>query len=474
MRTVLINPPMNFDVALGRARSIKDYTVMIPHGLASIASFLRSHHIDVMIIDAYSHNLSIDQIVESALKYNPAVVGISSVTTVMPIANEIARRIKARNRSITTVAGGPHPTILPDETLSNIDIDFVVRGEGEITMLELLNKIEERDFSSVKGISYRDNGKVAHNPDREYIRNLDDLPMPAYDLLPMQLYGAPPQWSLAAPSYQLVASRGCPYSCGFCFVGMGKQIRYKSASNACDEIDHLIKKYNCKQIVFVDSTFPFNRKHAEQICGEIINRGLNKKIVWFTSTRVDIVDQDMLNLMHEAGCRLITYGVESGSQQILDFMNKGITPKQIAMAVKMAHKAKIDITASYILGLPGETRKTITDTIKFAKRLNTLYAQFNIIVPYPGTKVFDYAVENNMLRNRDWNNYVSLASMTDLEPPFIAAGLTKDELLSFQRKAYRDYYFRPLIMLKHMKKIFINLEFKKYYLLAKVLLDTLR
>ena len=140
----------------------------------------------------------------------------------------------------------------------------------------------------------------------------------------------------------------------------------------------------------------------------------------------------------------------------------------------MAHKAKINVTASYILGLPGEDQKSILNTIKFAQKLNTLYAQFNIIVPYPGTKIFDDAEKNNMLRNKNWDNYVSLTSLTDLDPPFVAEGLSKEELLDLQRKAYNNYYLSPRLMIKHLKKVIVNREFKKYFSLAKILFGTFK
>ena len=475
MKVVLVNPPMNFDIALGKAKNVGKYTVMIPHGLASIAAVLRENGIECIIIDAYAENLTIDSIIKRIKQYKPVAVGMTGVTPVIPIAHEIAKSIKEVDKSIKIILGGPHPSTLPKETLGDSNIDFIVRGEGEYAFLNLLHTIESNsDVSKVDGVSYRCDGRVIDNKLPKYIRDLDTLPMPSYELLPMDLYTAPPQWSIASPSFQLVASRGCPYSCSFCCVGMGKQVRYKSGRKVCDEIEYLVERYNCKQIVFVDTTFPFSTKHCEDVCSEIIRRKLHKKIVWFTSTRVDIVNQKMLDMMYTSGCRLITYGIESGNQHILDMAHKNITLEQAREAVKMAHKAKINITASYVFGLPGETPDTINDTINFAKELGTFYAQFNVIVPYPGTEVYNYAEKNGLLRNRDWNNYVSITSMTNLEPPFIAEGLTKEELLSLQQKAYNNFYLRPSIILRHMKKIVINREFKKYFTLSKILFKTFK
>ncbi len=474
-RVVLLNPPMDFDVALGKAKNVGRYTAMIPHGLASIAAVLRDSGIECAIIDAYAESLAIEEMVNRISDYDAAIVGISAVTPVIPIVHAIAKRIKERKGSTQIVLGGPHPSILPDEILADRNIDYIVRGEGEETFLELVRLLSfGGGVNNLNGISYRRNGEIVHNKPAGYISDLDALPSPAYDLLPMHLYTSPPQWSVASPSYQLIASRGCPFNCGFCCVGMGKQVRYKGAQRVCEEIEYLIEHHNCKQIVFVDTTFPFNPRHSEEVCNEIIRRKLNKKIVWFTSTRVDIVNQKMLDLMREAGCRLMTFGVESGNQNILDSIRKGISLEQVRNAVKMAKKAKIEVTASYVLGLPGENRQTILNTIKFAKQLDTLYAQFNIIVPYPGTDVYKYAEEKGLLRNKDWNNYVSLTAMTDLDPPFITPGLTREELLSLQKLAYNSFYFRPLTMIRHLKKAVFNMEFKKYFTLAKVLFKTFK
>ncbi|MDI6756532.1 MAG: radical SAM protein [Endomicrobiia bacterium] len=472
---LLLNPPMDFDVALGKARGIAKYTVMIPQGLASIAAVLEKNGVSCEILDAYAENLSIDAIVSEVLKRNPAALGITCVTPVMPIVYEIIRQVKKRAPSIITVLGGPHPSVMADHEIRNADIDFIVRGEGEFTFLGLLKCLSaDGNFDAVNGISYRKAGAITHNKPAENINDPDLLPQPAYHLLPMHLYTAPPQWSIATPSYQMLASRGCPYQCSFCYVGMGRRVRYKSPRRVCDEIEYLIKNYGCRQIVFADTTFPFNGAHARAVCTEMINRGLNKKVVWFTSTRADIIDADMLALMYKAGCRLITLGVESGNQQILDSIKKNITLKQFGDAVKMAHKAKIGITASYIIGLPGETFQTATDTINFAKKLGTLYAQFNILVPYPGSEIYDRLVGNGKLRNKDWNNYVSLTSMTDLNPPFIPEGMTKEDLLALQRKAYNSYYFRPAILLKHLKRMLFNKEFAKYFSLLRVFVETFK
>lgn len=454
---------MDFGATLGIAAGIAKYTGMIPHGIASMAAVLEKNNRQCQIMDAYAENAGIDEIVDRIINFGTTVLGVSCVTPVMPFVHELIKRIKEKQPSIVTVLGGPHPSILPDEELTDNNLDFIVRGEGEFTLLNLLNELNGgRNFGAIDGLSYKENGKRYHNKPAQNIKNLELLPLPAYHLLPMHLYSTPPQWLIVSPSFQMLTTRGCVYKCGFCYVGLGKVIRYKDPKQVCEEIEYLIANYGCRQICFVDTVFPFGNKHAKEVCGEIISRNLHKKIVWFTSNRVDIINPDMLNLMYKAGCRLMTLGIESGNQEILDFMHKNTTLEQIIKAVKMSHKAGIEVTASYVFGMPGETVQTAVHTIEFAKKLNTLYAQFNLLVPYPGSEVYEYMDKNGLLRNKDWSNYVSLTSLTKLDPPFIPEGMTKEELLSIQLKAYNDYYKRPVMIFKHLKRMLVNREFKKY------------
>lgn len=474
MKVILVNPPMDFEVALGKAKGIADYTVMMPMGISYIAATLLKNNIDVKIIDGYAERLSIEEMVEKITKTEPSVVGISCVTPVVPIVHTIARRIKEKDEGIKIVLGGPHPSCLTEEVLADKNIDLVVRGEGEFSLLKVIQgEFNQENLSQIKGISWRKNGQIVHNSDGEFIEELDSLPFPAHRLLPMHLYKAPPQWSIASPAFEVNASRGCPYLCGFCAVGLGRKMRLRSANNICDEIELLVRDYGCRQVVFVDSTFPISTRHADEICDEIIRRNLNKKIVWFTSTRVDIVTLDMLKKMYQAGCRLLTFGIESGNQRLLDNIKKGFTLKQIEKAVSVAKQAKIGITASYIFGLPGETYQTGLETIKFAKELDTLYAQFNLLVPYPGTDVYNYMLSRGNLNSQDWSRYISITSMTDVEPPFIPEGMTKEQLLFLQKSAYRQYYLRPKIVLRHLCRAIFNWDPNKYYQLVKVLLQTL-
>ena len=313
MKTVLVNPPMDFAVALGKAQALADYTVMIPVGLAYIAALLEREGLPVAVVDGYAEKLSIAQLTQRVLASGPEVVGISCVTPVAPIVHALAASLKGENPGLKIVLGGPHPSCLAVETLADPNVDVVVRGEGEYAMLELLRSgFKAPQLANIRGISWRGPQGLVHNPDRGFIADLDSLPFPAYHLLPMRRYTAPPQWSLASPAYQVSASRGCPFSCGFCAVGLGRQMRLRGPASICDEIELLIRDYGCRQVVFVDSTFPINPEHADRICDEIIRRGLHKKVVWFTSTRANLVTPGMLRKMRQSGCGLMTFGVESG------------------------------------------------------------------------------------------------------------------------------------------------------------------
>lgn len=474
MKITLLNPPMDFEVSLGKAKAIAKYTALIPMGLAYIASIIRSRE-NLQVIDAYAENLSIPQIVDKIMANNSVIVGISCVTPSFPIVCRIAQELKKRNEKLIIVVGGPHPTILPEDSLNEETIDFVVRGEGEATFCELIDMLESKgDLNKINGISFRKNGRVVHTPERSFLKNLDSLPFPAYDLLPVKLYKAPPHWAIKEPVFSLFATRGCPFHCTFCAAELtGKSRRLRSIDNVLSEIKFLVKKYNAKQIMFQDTCFPFERKYAFDFCNEMINSDLSKAVVWTTSTRVDLVDQELLDKMHESGCRVLNFGLESGNQRILDRIRKGFKLEKAYEATKMARKAGIKNFATFMLGLPGDTYESCIDTINLAKKLDLDYAQFYMTVPYPGSAIYAEAIKEGKIKTKDWERYITLVSMTETEPTYIPDDMNASQLRLLQKKAYREFYFRPKLIWKHILNIKTPGDLKRYFDFAKVLLSTL-
>jgi anaerobic magnesium-protoporphyrin IX monomethyl ester cyclase len=409
MKICLINPPMDFEKSLGRAKSISKYTAMAPMGLAYIASYLLSKGVDVDIIDAYAENLTIDEIVSRV--GDTKIVGITCVTPTYPTVNRIANRLKEK----VVVVGGPHPTVC------EIDEGMVrIKGEGERPLCELL------------GIDYT-----------------EEQPFPAYQKLPLKLYKAPPHWAIKEPVFYMFLTRGCPFHCTFCAAeNMGKKRKVRKLDDIMAEISTLVYEYGAKQIMFQDTCFPLEKKFAHEFCDEMIRSGFNKKIVWTTSTRVDVVDFPLLEKMYKSGCRIINYGLESGNQAVLDRANKGVSTKQAEIALKLTRRAKIMSFASFILGLPGDTLETCLQTISWAKKLPISYAQFYLCVPYPGSQIYNEWSSKSI----DWQNYTTMGTFTD-NVVYVPEGMTSEQLKSLQKKAYKEFYFRPKIILQQLTHI---------------------
>jgi len=338
--------------------------------------------------------------------------------------------------------GGPHVTFMDVETLEkNPFVDYIVRGEGEITMHELIKSLEKRiEPKDVLGLTYRVNGVIKRNPPRPPIKDLDSLPMPAYHLLPMERYV-----SEGLRYATVISSRGCPFECVFCSSSRicGKRWRARSTEKVVEEVQLLTDKYRVQSIEFVDDNFTLNRKRVKGICEEFVKRGID--LFWVCGSRVDSVNSELVSNLSKANCLLIYLGVESGSQRILDYMMKGITLSQSERAVRLAKRYGLEVAASFILGMPDETVSEIEDTIKFAIKLDPEFAQFTIATPYPGTELYDYALENNLLITRDWSKYDTLT-------PVMRTVIGVKRLVKLFRKAYFKFYGRIGYVISQIRK----------------------
>ena len=463
MKIVLINPPGNFEMTLGRAKGMA--STLPPLSLAYLAAHLKRYGHDIEVIDAYLYNMDVRSIVEIVVSKTPDLVGISVLTPSAKVSHVIAGEIKKNNPKIKIVFGGVHPTVLTDSTLEDSSVDFVVRGEGEITLKELAEAIEKgRGIESVKGLSYVKDDKILHNRPRDFVKNIDELGAPDWSFFPsLEKYKPLPHWNIKIPSIPMLSSRGCPFRCTFCCVKVSGGIyRTRTAKSVCDEIEDAIDKYGIKQVSFFDPAFPMNKEVAKEVCREIIKRGLNKKIIWMTESRIDCVDEELLKLMKKSGCRRLALGIESGNQKILNSINKNITLDQVRETVHFTRKVGMEIIAYFIIGFPEDSKQTINETIEFAKEIDADYVKFNIAVPYPGTELYDYALKEERLLTKDWDKYTSFSSMTDYDPVFVPKYLNIDELNRLQRKAFRSYYFRPKMLFKHILKMRSPTIIKEY------------
>ena len=374
-----------------------------PLGLAYLASALESAGAEVQVLDYVVFPFDRAYLAKVLNTFKPHLVGATAVTMTVDSALKVLRAVKDISPKVPTVMGGPHVTFAAPETLqAHPELDLVVLGEGEHTIVELLQAIVAgTDLDSVSGIAYRRENRIHTTTSRPFIQDLDSLPPPARHLLPLGRYQA-----LRMP-ISMTTSRGCPFKCIFC-VGrqmVGARVRYRSAKSVVDEMQALAKM-NFHQINLADDLFTANKSHCLAVCEEIERRQLN--INWTSFARVDTVSPELLRQMRRAGCTAVSFGIESGDPAILKSIKKGITLDQVTAAVEMCNRAGIAPYASFILGLPGETEESIQRTLEFGEKLKAmgLMFGFHLLAPFPGTEIRErHQAYGVRILSRDWSDY---------------------------------------------------------------------
>jgi radical SAM superfamily enzyme YgiQ (UPF0313 family) len=437
-----------------------------PLGLAYIAGHLENKNVPVRIIDAPAQQMSTEHVVSDIGISNDNIVGISILTTTFSVVKDLCRSIKSAVPQCMIVLGGPHSTVLPERTLEEIpEADIACIGEGELTMAAIAQSVDDNDIKNIEGICYRRNGEIIRNPDRPFIRNLDEIPPPARHLLPMDRYhltASRVSGDTFCPT--IIVARGCPFKCSYCSRTFGRTFRAHSIERIVEEIQDLIQTYQIRQINIEADTLTVKKTFLRDLCHAIIENGIQRKIKWTCESRVDTIDEDMLKLMRKAGCWQISYGVETGSQRLLNLINKGVTLTQVEQAFRLTKKAGISIRGFFMLGLPTETRQESFETIAFAKKIDPLWAQFTITVPYPGTEMFDELDRAGQIRTYDWRRYNTWSGWKgEDEIPFIPEGRTIKELADLQKMALRAFYLRPSVIWKFMKTIRSPKDLEKYF-----------
>jgi len=459
---ILINPPSSAT------------NPTLPLGLASIAAVLREHGVGVAAIDAWALGLDAEGVASAVRRNPPRIVGITMMSPRAPAALRVAAAVRETLPGAMIVAGGPHPSAVPRELLTNYTcIDAVAVGEGEFTMLDIVKAIVRKsNLSGIPGVAWRDReGRIIMNPSRPLIADLDSLPSPARDLFPLERYRITPPYGMLHPAATMVTIRGCPYRCIYCSKSVfGSTVRAQSPSSVVNEVESLMRIYKVREIKFYDDDFTLLMDRAEAICEEIVRRKLI--ISWSCTTRVNLVNEELLRKMKEAGCWLISYGVESGSQRILDRACKGVTIAQVRDAFRWTREAGIKIHGYFMVGLPGETPETLRATIALAKELEPETTSWGPTMVYPGTPLFAEVAEGKFPRTR-LESYDrgagALESYAFGDGRFLLLdnGITPAELARVMRRAYLSFYLRPRYALLTLKKI-RSLRDLRYYLLAGV------
>jgi radical SAM superfamily enzyme YgiQ (UPF0313 family) len=422
----------------------------VPNGLCWLAAVTREKGYNTSILDAHVLKFSNRKAASIILRKNPKYLGISADTINIFHAADLARRVKIGNPDIKIILGGPHLVAAPEETMNRFyAFDIGVLGEGELTIIELLKRLENGEgLETVKGLIYRSGDKLETTEKREFIKDLDTLPLPAWDLLPdMRKFYQPPLHGMhRGRSTLLITSRGCPNQCTFCDRAVfGNYCRAHSADYVMKMIHELYYKYGIRHLRINDDNFLMFKDRLKAICEKILNEGL--KITWSCFARVDSVNPEMLRMIKRAGCWQVSFGIESGEQRILDEEKKGISLAKIAEAVKMARIAKLKVVGFNIVGHPLETEKSIQKTIDFNKKIKVddFYLQF--MTPFPGTELYDN-IEKYGEFDKDWRKMGVFK-----EPCFIPYGLTKEVLIKYQKKAFWQFYLQPRVIISYLRAL---------------------
>ncbi|MFH1616617.1 MAG: radical SAM protein [Planctomycetota bacterium] len=471
---VLIDPPAILHKPKRATRSHKSSS--LPHlGLLSIAAVIEKHGYNVKYIDARALGIDIEECCNEAVRHKPRYIGITATTSAINYAAKVAEKLKAEHDAVIII-GGAHLSGTPVKTMETFKaFDIGVVREGEETIVELLKALDYgRDLNSVSGLIYRDNKEVRLTGQRDYIADLDILPLPAWHLLPeMSKYYHPNYMSTGRlPSNHIITSRGCYGKCIFCDKAVtGDRIRKLSPEYVLEMIDVLHNKYGIKDIQINDDSFLSFKKRAHMICDELIKR--NWDVTFSCDARVDNIDKELMAKLKRAGFWQVAFGIESGSQEILNYIKKGITLEQVERATTLANREGLKVKGFFILGHPTETRETIMQTIDLMLKLDIHDFGLTFFTPYPGSPFYEVAGKYGYFKD-NWDDMHGYSIDT-----FIPAGFTREELIAYRKLAHRRFYLRPRVIYSKIRDIkspfdlfkFVNgaLSFSRKFLACNML-----
>jgi anaerobic magnesium-protoporphyrin IX monomethyl ester cyclase len=385
-------------------------------GLAILAAVAEKNGYEVIVLDCPALHMTYDQLKVEIGRFKPDIVGITSVTPTFSSALKVAQTTKEVYPKSLVVLGGPHVTIADDQfILQHPEVDVVVKGEGEQTIVDLAHYVlGEKNLEKVAGIIFKKNRQIVRTPNRPCIENLDDLPPPAYHYFPLSKYRI--FGKLGLP---MVTGRGCSSQCSFCLVPQigGNSYRTKTPKGIVDEMEYLRNRYHPDFISFNDEVFTYNQKSAAAVCSEIMQRKIT--VPWDCQTRVDLISKELLYRMRAANCQLVCFGVESGSQKILTAMKKGTTIEQNATAIRWAKEAGLSVNVSLIIGYPGETKETLKETIDFMKKTDPDDIFLFLATPYPNTDLRETVLNMGWKMSQNWNDFeMQSATFENMTLPF--------------------------------------------------------
>jgi anaerobic magnesium-protoporphyrin IX monomethyl ester cyclase len=418
-----------------------------PIGLLYIASYLEKHtDFQIKVIDSFTEELSHNHLKERIISYNPDIVGIYTSTFYLFDSILAARNAKAVRNDVIVILGGPHASLYPMECIAIPEVDIVVKGEGEVVMCSITKAIEKNradpDLEEIPGVLSKKNRNNC--PPECKIPVLDELPFPARHLLDHTKYR-----SILAkrnPITTIISSRGCPYKCKFCSnLESGQRVRFRSPQNVVDELAECVGRYGICDFLFFDELFTINKERVIGICNEITSRGL--KIRWHCRSRADVLDEEMIMKMRKSGCRLIQFGIETGSQRLQKLINKNLDLNKVTNTIRTASDHGIYTYGNFMVGLPTETSQETIATIELAKRLDLDYAIFGTFAPLSGSEFYDQGLSEGRFGDF-WKEFV-----INPEVPIQDGSWTRADMNRYYATisdAYKQFYLRPSYMLRRL------------------------
>lgn len=458
MKIAFINPPAADVHLFGQKANFES-----PLGLAMLAAYVRQHGHEPVIIDSAAEELSEEQTVERVARLGAQVVGITANTVMMPPATKMAVLLQKHVPDTLVVLGGKHVSVIPEDVHTGTDVPFDVSvvNEGEETLLEIIQTLErcgcKKAFLSdpatreqIKGIVFTHEGKPRQTPARPFIKDLDSLPFPARELLPLHIYQPAGHRHKRLPAFSMVAIRGCPYPCTFCSEAR-TTVRFSSPQRVVAEIEHLVQQFGAKEITFWDDTMTLNKKWMYELCDLLAAKKLD--IVWSCFAAINTITLDLLARMKAAGCWNIFYGIEAADDRVQKHIRiqKFGSVDHVKQVIRQTQAAGIEVRAAFMVGLPGETPDAAMATLKMAKELEPDYAQWNYTVPYPGTQLWKDMRNHGRLLARDWGQF------SNWYPSYLPFAYSDpEELVRIRKQILRKFYLRPRYVwgrLTHMRDI---------------------
>ena len=467
MKILLINPPNQHLISAHVPDYVSDSSGYLPPlGLLSIGTYLKqnSDH-QVKIFDALVEEADYEQVARQTLEAD--LVGITTITFYLMDVVKCVSAIHSINPQIPIILGGPHIAAFPKESLQIPGVTYTMTGECDQTFTQFVNTLANGDLKqldAIPGLYRRVDDQIVGNPVDALIEDLDILPIPDRQLLDYKKYHSILSKEANSKGYVTTAfsSRGCPSKCTFCDrPHLGKNFRAHSAERVLEEIGVCIS-LGISEIFFYDDTFTIDQKRVRVICQGILDRGY--KVKWDVRARVNTVDQELLELMKKAGCARIHFGVESGNQEILNKLRKGINKDQVREAFAHTRKAGIETLGYFMFGVPSETREQMLETLDFSLELNPNYANYAILTPFPATPLYLELLYNKQIPDDYWKEFAKNPDV-DFIPCYSPNTLDQKQLLEILEKAHKDFYLRPSYLLKQTLKV---KSFKDFLIKLKV------